>query len=97
MAKLETTSAGGRFDFDDGGAYLGEWDKSRAHGYGLCTGPKLMGEFSGFWQNGFELSGVYRWPSGNYYQGQWALGKRNGLGIGISFSLYFSLFTSINV
>uniref|UniRef100_A0A8C2ZK45 Uncharacterized protein n=1 Tax=Cyclopterus lumpus TaxID=8103 RepID=A0A8C2ZK45_CYCLU len=64
---------GGRFDFDD------------AHGHGICTGPKGQGEYAGSWSHGFEIVGVYTWPSGNNpktrgYCGP--RGKRHGLGVG---------------
>ncbi|XP_076837218.1 junctophilin-1b [Brachyhypopomus gauderio] len=72
---------GGRFDFDDGGTYCGGWEDGKAHGHGICTGPKGQGEYSGSWSNGFEVVGVYTWPSGNTYQGFWAQGKRHGLGV----------------
>lgn len=29
----------------------------------------------------FEVSGVYTWPSGSTYEGQWQNGKRHGLGV----------------
>ena len=54
--------AGGRFDFDDGGTYCGGWEEGKAHGHGVCTGPKGQGEYSGSWHFGFEVSGVYTWP-----------------------------------
>ncbi|XP_069744254.1 junctophilin-2 [Narcine bancroftii] len=73
--------SGGRFDFDDGGAYCGGWEGGKAHGHGLCTGPKGQGEYSGSWSSGFEVVGVYTWPSGNTYEGYWAQGKRHGLGL----------------
>lgn len=72
---------GGRFDFDDGGTYCGGWEDGKAHGHGVCTGPKGQGEYSGSWSNGFEVVGVYTWPSGNVYQGYWTQGKRHGLGV----------------
>ncbi|XP_066577236.1 junctophilin-1 [Amia ocellicauda] len=72
---------GGRFDFDDGGTYCGGWEDGKAHGHGICTGPKGQGEYSGSWSHGFEIVGVYTWPSGNMYQGYWAQGKRHGLGV----------------
>jgi len=72
---------GGRFDFDDGGTYCGGWEDGKAHGHGVCTGPKGQGEYSGAWSTGFEASGVYTWPSGNAYEGQWMQGKRHGVGM----------------
>ncbi|XP_076868980.1 junctophilin-1a [Brachyhypopomus gauderio] len=72
---------GGRFDFDDGGTYCGGWEDGKAHGHGICTGPKGQGEYSGAWSHGFEIVGVYTWPSGNTYQGYWSQGKRHGLGV----------------
>ncbi len=33
-----TSAAGGRFDFDDGGIYVGGWQDGKAHGHGVCTG-----------------------------------------------------------
>ncbi|KAL6462926.1 hypothetical protein MHYP_G00293480 [Metynnis hypsauchen] len=72
---------GGRFDFDDGGTYCGGWEDGKAHGHGICTGPQGQGEYSGAWSHGFEIVGVYTWPSGNTYQGYWSQGKRHGLGV----------------
>lgn len=74
-------STGGRFNFDDGGSYCGGWEDGKAHGHGICTGPKGQGEYCGSWAHGFELLGVYTWPSGNTYQGTWAQGKRHGVGV----------------
>ena len=53
---------GGRFDFDDGGTYCGGWEDGKAHGHGVCTGPKGQGEYAGSWNYGFEVSGIYTWP-----------------------------------
>ncbi|KAK9403221.1 junctophilin-1 [Crotalus adamanteus] len=72
---------GGRFDFDDGGTYCGGWEDGKAHGHGICTGPKGQGEYAGSWAHGFEVVGTYTWPSGNTYHGYWAQGKRHGLGV----------------
>ncbi|XP_022193250.2 junctophilin-1 isoform X2 [Nilaparvata lugens] len=72
---------GGRFDFDDGGTYCGGWEDGKAHGHGVCTGPKGQGAYSGSWHFGFEVSGVYTWPSGSAFEGQWQNGKRHGLGV----------------
>jgi len=53
---------GGRFDFEDGGTYCGGWDEGKAHGHGVCTGPKHQGAYAGAWNYGFEVSGSYIWP-----------------------------------
>jgi len=80
---VQTTAGinGGRFDFDDGGTYCGGWEEGKAHGHGVCTGPKGQGEYAGSWHYGFEVSGVYTWPSGSFYEGHWQNGKRHGLGV----------------
>ncbi|TGZ70304.1 hypothetical protein CRM22_003280 [Opisthorchis felineus] len=70
----------GRFDFDDGGTYIGQWLQGYAHGLGLAVGPNGVGEYSGEWESGFETCGVYIWPSGNRYTGTWSNGKRHGNG-----------------
>ncbi|XP_067136922.1 junctophilin-1-like [Centruroides vittatus] len=75
------TTSGGRFDFDDGGTYCGGWEDGKAHGHGVCTGPKGQGEYCGSWHYGFEVSGVYTWPTNSTYEGQWQNGKRHGLGV----------------
>lgn len=74
-------ASGGRCDFDDGGSYTGTWQDGMSHGHGICTGPMGQGEYAGSWHFGFEVSGVYTWTSGNYYEGQWLQGKRHGLGV----------------
>ena len=73
--------SGGIFNFDDGGTYCGDWRNGKAHGHGVCTGPRGNGRFEGAWHNGFEFSGVYIWPNGHRYAGDWQNGHRDGLGI----------------
>lgn len=80
-ASVRSQVNGGRFDFDDGGTYCGGWEEGKAHGHGVCTGPKGQGAYSGSWHYGFEVSGVYNWPSGSCFEGQWQNGKRHGLGV----------------
>ncbi|KAG7277251.1 hypothetical protein CRUP_015299 [Coryphaenoides rupestris] len=81
IARQKAEIALSRFNFDDGGSYCGGWDEGKAHGHGICTGPRGQGEYCGSWAHGFELLGVYTWPSGNTFQGTWAQGKRHGLGV----------------
>lgn len=78
---ITSSPSGGRFDFDDGGTYCGGWQDGKAHGHGVCTGPKNVGEYSGSWNFGFEMSGVYKWKNGAVYEGRWQNGKRHGVGV----------------
>jgi len=48
-------TTGGRFDFDDGGTYCGGWEDGKAHGFGVCTGPKGQGEYAGASHCGYEI------------------------------------------
>jgi len=76
---------GGRFDFDDGGSYVGDWSDGMANGYGVCSGPGGDAEFAGAWQRGFEMSGVFRagvsTAGAAVYEGQWLQGRRHGVGV----------------
>jgi len=76
----EGLQVGGRYAFDDGGAYCGGWAAGKADGHGVCSGAAQQGRYEGAWVRGYETSGTYLWPSGNAYAGQWSLGKRHGLG-----------------
>jgi junctophilin len=40
-----------------------------------------VGEYSGSWNFGFEMSGVYKWTNGAVYEGRWQNGKRHGVGV----------------
>uniref|UniRef100_A0A182USL2 Junctophilin n=1 Tax=Anopheles merus TaxID=30066 RepID=A0A182USL2_ANOME len=80
-ARADSTHiSGGRYDFEDGGTFCGGWEDNKAHGHGVCTGPKNKGAYSGAWHYGFEVAGIYCWPSGSTYEGHWQNGKRHGLG-----------------
>lgn len=94
MATTAAAGPGGKFNFDDGGSYVGDWSDGTAHGYGICTGPRGEGEFAGAWQHGFETTGVFRAgvaasvnngtaavAAGPIYEGQWLQGRRHGLGV----------------
>ena len=67
---------GGRFDFDDGGTYCGGWNDGKAHGHGVCTGPKGQGEYSGAWQYGYEFSGIYLWVTTRFRPCARSIAKR---------------------
>eukprot|EP00794_Sanderia_malayensis_P018790 gene18790-20681_t len=76
--------SGGKFEFDDGGHYCGEWMDGKAHGYGICSGPNNEGKFEGLWHNGFEVNGIYKWKDDHIFKGEWKGGKINGIGVEIS-------------
>ena len=68
------------YEYEDGGRYVGEWDKDSSNGYGVCTGPHGHGVYEGLWEHGFQVSGVYTWPNGMRYQGPWSDNTRDGVG-----------------
>ena len=68
------------YEYEDGGRYVGEWDKDASNGYGVCTGPRGHGVYEGAWEHGFQVSGVYTWPNGMKYMGPWSSNMREGTG-----------------
>jgi len=80
-SQTDDKKSGGKYDFEDGGAYRGKWVDGKAHGLGVCTGPGGQGKFSGMWDNGFETLGLYEWPNGDTYAGNWSKGYRHHLGV----------------
>lgn len=40
--QVPQVAVGGRYDFDDGGLYVGGWFEGKANGYGICTGKFLV-------------------------------------------------------
>jgi hypothetical protein len=71
----------GRFFWDDGSKYDGQWANDLMDGYGILTladGTKYVGS----WRNGVrEGFGTYTWANGDTYQGQYKNNKRSGDGI----------------
>ena len=77
--------------FDKGqGKYTGEWYEGKYHGKGLfkrqwpneADPSKIETQFyDGRWQHG-DMSGfgMFKWPSGNIYEGEWLANRRHGLG-----------------
>ena len=68
------------YEYEDGGRYVGEWDKNASNGYGVCTGPRGHGVYEGLWEKGYQVSGVYSWPNGMRYMGPWSDNMREGTG-----------------
>ena len=77
--------------FDRGlGRYSGAWHQGKYHGQGLfkreiksTVNPKEFKtqSYDGQWQMG-DMSGygVFTWPSGNVYEGEWLANRRHGVG-----------------
>ena len=58
--------------------YEGECKKDKAHGSGKAEGTdQYVGDFKQGLPDG---KGIYRWANGNFYDGDWAKGKRVGQG-----------------
>ena len=77
--------------FDQGqGRYTGEWLDGKYHGKGLFKrewksqikkGKTESQFYDGFWMHG-DMSGfgIFKWPSGNIFEGEWLANRRHGLG-----------------
>jgi hypothetical protein len=60
------------------GIYKGECKDGLAHGKGAASGTDA---YTGSFKNGLPNGkGTYTWASGDYYKGDWKLGKREGIG-----------------
>jgi hypothetical protein len=61
------------------GIYQGGCKDGLAHGKGTASGTDA---YSGSFKNGLPNGkGIYTWASGDYYKGDWKLGKREGIGV----------------
>ena len=68
-------------EYKDGSKYCGESDSGTLHGCGVFVEPSGRGVFEGLWVKGSQLSGVYSWPNGKQYSGDWKGSVRSGLGV----------------
>jgi hypothetical protein len=61
------------------GIYQGGCKDGLAHGKGTASGTDA---YTGSFKNGLPNGkGTYTWASGDYYKGDWKLGKREGIGV----------------
>lgn len=59
-------------------SYDGDCKNNLAHGHGNARGiDTYTGSFRKGYPNG---KGLYRWSTGEYYDGEWLMGKREGIG-----------------
>jgi len=64
-----------------GDVYMGDWDRGKRHGTGICTyasGGVYDGEWFDDKQHGF---GVFDYPNGDHFEGQWVSGLKEGQGV----------------
>ena len=60
------------------GAYSGDCKKGLASGKGIAQG---IDHYDGQFIKGLpQGNGIYTWANGSYYQGQWAKGRKEGIG-----------------
>ncbi|KAL6066623.1 agglutinin-like protein 2 [Balamuthia mandrillaris] len=71
----------GRFEYEGGAVYEGQWRHNERHGYGSLqyeTGEKYQGQWHDDLKHG---NGICVWRNGDVYEGQWSNNMRNGEGI----------------
>ena len=69
------------FEYKDGSKYCGECEGGVLHGFGILVEPGGRGVFEGLWAKGNQMSGIYTWPNGRHYVGDWKGPFRSGLGL----------------
>ncbi len=69
------------FEYKDGSKYCGECEGGVLHGCGILVEPGNRGVFEGLWAKGNQMSGMFTWPNGRRYEGDWKGPFRNGLGL----------------
>ena len=72
----------GKYIWEDGEYYIGEWLNGNMHGKGIKYYKNGNIKYEGdFINSNFEGKGKYIWENDEYYIGEWLNGKRNGKGI----------------
>ena len=70
----------GKFVFDNGDVYKGQWQEGKPHGSGRYD-FKDESYYRGEFQTGkFHGDGTYTWKDKTKYEGNWKEGKREGFG-----------------
>lgn len=68
-------------EYKDGSKYCGESEKGILHGCGVFVESSNRGVYEGLWVNGGQHRGVFSWPNGKHYSGDWKGPVRIGLGV----------------
>ena len=77
----ELKEGNGKYIFENGEYYIGEWLNYLGHGKGTLYYKDNKIKYEGdFIKGKFEGSGKYIWEDGNYYIGEWLNGFRHGKG-----------------
>jgi hypothetical protein len=76
----------GTLEKADGSRYVGTWVAGKRHGTGTLWNRNKDGSlrkvYTGQWANDLQQGrGVYNYPSGDTYNGDWKSGLRHGVGI----------------
>ena len=70
----------GKFIFNDGDVYEGEWSYNRQHGKGVYTGAEGQ-TYNGEWVEGIKQGfGIIVYSNGDVYEGEWSNNDRHGQG-----------------
>ena len=72
----------GKYYYDDGNYYIGQWKNSLRNGEGVLYIQDGRVIYEGeFFDDKFEGNGKYYYPDGKYYIGQFKKGLKHGIGI----------------
>ena len=80
--KNEKREGYGKYIWESGNYYIGEWLNDNKHGKGIIYYKNGNIKYEGDFVNGkFEGKGKYIWENGEYYKGEWLNGNKHGKGI----------------
>ncbi len=71
----------GRYQWNDGSVYDGEWQDNKICGFGVYTWTDGR-RYEGSWLNNFmHGKGTYSWQDGRSYLGNYEMDKKQGYGV----------------
>ena len=77
---LKFTSFGNFRNYKNKTSYIGEFENSKANGYGIYNNSKNT-IYEGVWENDIQIKiGIEIWDDNSFYKGEYLNGKKHGIG-----------------